>query len=259
MLDLQNLLRTKFYGGGANQFVNLHKFTRVNRFFIETYFVMEVRAGGATAVAQSSNGLASFDFFSTFNKTFLQMGKSGAISIAMAYFNILAIISVKKGSCYNSIGCCHDFLTIGSSNVNAGMKCFFSIERIDTITKSGRDNTGCGVSQWKKINCFHVVIRTEKKFLADGIFWGDKRAAGVVAPFGDLFNIDTNITYDTFNQVAPFFKLSNSAVEKDIFFLLENIYLFSIQILEILYLQSQVFLNKETFLELIVKQSYLVV
>ena len=51
VFDLQILLRTKLYGGGQNQFVNLHKFTRVNRFFIETYFVMEVRAGGATTVA----------------------------------------------------------------------------------------------------------------------------------------------------------------------------------------------------------------
>src|SRR5262249_46455811 len=107
----------------------------IHRDIVDADFVVEVRTGAASAVADVADGVTAVNMLSGEYCETLQVSVAGCDSVTVVDHDGATIPAHEIGEFNYALGWSNDRLPEDRTNVNSGMEGAFSVERINTFAE----------------------------------------------------------------------------------------------------------------------------
>ena len=114
---------------------NAQVLVRINWDVIDSDFVVEMRAGAASAVTNVADGIPTMHVLPGIHGEALHVSIACGDAMAMIENDGASVSTHKVGELDNGICRCHDRLTVHATNVDAGVESALTIEWIDAFSK----------------------------------------------------------------------------------------------------------------------------
>src|SRR5262252_9024350 len=102
-------------------------FVGIDRDIINADFIVKVRASASSAVPHVSNGIAAMHMLPGIDRKALHVSVAGRDSVTVIDDDRASVAAHEIGELHNTLGRSHDRLTVKSANIDARVKCTFTV------------------------------------------------------------------------------------------------------------------------------------
>src|SRR5258708_36772206 len=110
-------------------------FVRIDRDVVDAHFIVKMRAGAATAVANVADGVPAMDMLAGEDCEAFQMSVTRGNSVAVLEDDCAPVATHEVGKFHYAFGWRDDRLSVDCANINARVECTFAVEGINTLTE----------------------------------------------------------------------------------------------------------------------------
>ena len=133
-------LRTEFLASGlvavALGYGDAEILVGIDGRVVDADFVVQVGAGGASAHANVADGVAAMDLLSGRDSESRKVAVASGNAVAVIDHDGFAVSAQKVGEGYYAVGGRDDGMTERAANINAAVKCAFSVEWVDALAET---------------------------------------------------------------------------------------------------------------------------